>query len=71
VTKLPELWKEFGPSKFEQKVGEALPHFKFLYLENWQWAFLTIFSVLAWFTGTLIVKLISTLDVVLEHPGTY
>ena len=61
VAKLPELWKEFGPSKFEEKVGNTLPHFKFLHLENWQWAFLIVFSILAWLAVTLIVKLMNTL----------
>jgi len=61
VVKLPELWEEFGPSKFEEKVGKTLPYFKFLHLENWQWIFLVVFSILAWFVATMIVVLLNKL----------
>jgi len=62
VARIPELWKEFGYSDFEIKAGEMLPHFKALHLENWQWTFLVVFSILAWFGITviniLLIKLI-------------
>lgn len=61
VAKLPELWEEFGPSEFEEKIRRALPYFKFLHLENWQWAFLIVYSVLAWPAVTLIIILVARL----------
>jgi len=61
VAKLPELWKEFGYSDFEIKMGESLPHFRFLNMENWQWVFFVVFSILAWPGVTLIIMPLNAL----------
>jgi len=61
VAKIPELWEEFGYSDFEIKAGEMLPHFRALHMENWQWTFLIVFSILAWIGVTVIVVLLNKL----------
>jgi MscS family membrane protein len=61
VTQIPELWKEFGYSEFKEQVREALPYFKLLHMENWQWAFLVVFSILSWFVITGIMMLLNVL----------
>jgi len=61
VAQIPELWEEFGYSDFAIKAGEILPYFRLLHMENWQWVFLVVFSILAWFGITVIVVLLNKL----------
>ncbi len=61
VAQIPELWKEFGYSDFAIKIGDVLPHFRFLYAENWQWVFLIVFSIAAWFAIAVIIMLLNRL----------
>ncbi len=48
VARIPDMWDELGYSDFAIKVGNWLPEFRFLGMENWQIAGVIVFFIVAW-----------------------
>lgn len=48
VNRIPDMWRELGYSDFAYQLGDFLPEFKFLDMENWQVAGIVLFFLLAW-----------------------
>ena len=48
VDRIPDMWEELGYSSFAFELGNWLPEFKFLGMENWQVAGMLLFFLIAW-----------------------
>ena len=54
VNRIPDMWEELGYSEFAYNLGNYLPEFEFLNMENWQVAGIVLFFLIAWPASALI-----------------
>lgn len=61
VKELPLMWSELGYSDFAIWLGDKLPHFSFLGMQNWQVTALVVGLFLAWYLAWLITWMMTRL----------
>lgn len=68
VQDIPMLWEQFGYNPVVIKLGDFLPEFTFLHMQNWQVAGFLLILIGAWLIAALLRKILLQL---LEHSERY
>lgn len=67
VARIPDMWEELGYSDAAIKLGDWLPEFRFMGMQNWQIASLVLFFLLAWPLAGLVSYLLMRLALLVPN----
>ncbi|MFT6680696.1 mechanosensitive ion channel family protein, partial [Haliea salexigens] len=67
VSRIPDMWNELGYSNTALRLGQWLPDFRVMGMENWQVAGLLLFFLLAWPLASLISYLLMRIALLIPN----